>query len=104
MDHPREAVFHQSINRPNLMMGGDREMVLFAALISGLVGFTNMTSWWGLVIAALFFPCAIWGLTRMAKEDPLMRKVYISHMRYGRFYPAKAPLHREGSTTPMSWR
>jgi type IV secretion system protein TrbD len=103
MERPREAVFHQSINRPNLMMGGDRELVLFAALIAGILAFSLMT-WWGVVAAVVLWPSAVWGLTRMAKEDPLMRQVYIGHMRYAKYYPAKSPLHREGSSTPMSWR
>ena len=28
MDAPREVPFHDSANRPNLLLGGDREMVL----------------------------------------------------------------------------
>jgi type IV secretory pathway TrbD component len=36
MHGPRETVFHSSINRPNLLMGGDRELVLGAAMISAM--------------------------------------------------------------------
>lgn len=28
VDKPREIVIHQSANRPNLLLGGDRELVL----------------------------------------------------------------------------
>jgi type IV secretory pathway TrbD component len=43
MHGPRETVFHPSINRPNLLMGGDRELVLGAAMISALFIFALMT-------------------------------------------------------------
>jgi len=34
MDKPREILIHQSANRPNLLLGGDRELVLLAAMLS----------------------------------------------------------------------
>ena len=34
MEEPREVPLYQSANRPNLLMGCDREMVLLAALLS----------------------------------------------------------------------
>ena len=103
MDRPREAVFHQSINRPNLLMGGDRELVLFAALIAGVMAFSLMT-WWGVVLGVILWPSAIWALSRMAKADPLMRQVYIAHVRYGNYYPAKSGAQAGAGGTPMSWR
>ncbi|MDR3734654.1 MAG: conjugal transfer protein TrbD [Acidobacteriaceae bacterium] len=103
MDRPREAVFHQSINRPNLLMGGDRELVLFAALIAGILAFSLMT-WWGVLIAMVLWPSAIWSLSRMAKEDPLMRQVYVRHIHYAMYYPAKSQTRLGGVSTPASWR
>jgi type IV secretion system protein VirB3 len=103
MDRPREVVLHQSINRPNLLMGGDRELVLFAALIAGVLAFSLMT-WWGILLAVAVWPSAIWALSRMAKADPLMRQIYVRHIRYATYYPAKSKIYLDGATTPASWR
>jgi type IV secretion system protein VirB3 len=103
MDAPRQAVFHQSINRPNLMMGGDRRLVLLAAMIAGIMAFSLQT-WWGVLIGMILWPSAVWVLSRMAKADPLMLEVYTSHIRYAEYYPAKSGARASAVSTPMSWR
>ena len=45
MEKPREILIHQSANRPHLLLGGDRELVLFAALMSAMLMFALVT-WW----------------------------------------------------------
>ena len=45
MDKPREVIIHQSANRPHMLLGGDRELVLFAALLSAMLIFALVT-WW----------------------------------------------------------
>ena len=85
-DKPREIVIHQSANRPNLLLGGDRELVLVMVMIAGGLAFS---------LAAL---------QRMGKADPLLRQVYLRHIRYSAFYPAKCNLHGRSAETPASWR
>ena len=46
-DRPREIIIHQSANRPNQLMGGDRELVLVSLLTSVALAF-SLASWWGL--------------------------------------------------------
>jgi type IV secretory pathway TrbD component len=84
-------------NRPNLFLGGDRELMMFA----GLLAFT-------LIVAAqdrlatvagsvLWFATAF-ALRRMAKRDPKLRQVYLRHRRYRRYYPARStPFRMNGS-------
>jgi type IV secretory pathway TrbD component len=103
MNTPREVIFHQSANRPHLLLGGDREMVLFAILFAALIGFSLLT-WWGLLIAAIFWTTAVAVLSRMGKSDPLLRHVYLRHIRYQSFYPAKSPRHATAELTPLHWR
>ena len=45
VDKPREIVIHQSANRPNLLLGGDRELVLVMVMIAGGLAF-SLASWW----------------------------------------------------------
>ena len=103
MDKPREIVIHQSANRPHLLLGGDRELVLFAALLSAMLVFALVT-WWGVLAGILLWFLAIAVLSRMGKADPLLRHVYLRHLRYQAFYPAKSSVSARSISTPLSWR
>ena len=91
MHGPRETVFHSSINRPNLLMGGDRELVLGAAMISALFIFALMT-WWSILIGVVFWPLTTSMLVQLAKADPRMRDVATRSFQYKAYYPAKSRL------------
>lgn len=99
---PREIVIHQSCNRPNLLLGCDRELVLLSAMLAGMLAFAVAT-WWGAVLGVLLWISAVAVLSRMGKADPLLRQTYIRHIRYQPFYPAKSRLAAEAGRTPLSW-
>src|SRR5881398_3368810 len=101
-DAPRETLIHQSANRPHLILGGDRELVLFAGLTAACLAFTVAT-WWGVFIAIAFWLAAVAVLARMGKADPLLRHVYLRHIRYKSFYPAKAGRAAVASPSKKSW-
>src|SRR6266853_770957 len=48
MDRPREVPFHESANRPQLLMGGDRELILVSAILAAMLVFAVM-KWWSIV-------------------------------------------------------
>lgn len=85
------ARIHRALSRPTLLFGADRELVLVTGLAAVILIFVVLT----VVSAALGF--AIWivvvGLLRMmAKADPLMRKVYLRHIKYRSYYrPTSTP-------------
>jgi len=103
MDKPREIVIHQSANRPHLLLGADRELVLFAALLSAMLVFALVT-WWGVVSGIVLWFLAVAVLSRMGKADPLLRQVYLRHLRYQAYYPAKSELSARSASTPRGWR
>ncbi len=103
MDRPREIVIHQSANRPHLLLGGDRELVLFAALMSAMLIFALVT-WWGIVAGIALWLTAVAVLSRMGRFDPMLRQVYLRHVKYRPFYPAKGRIRGETSATPKVWR
>ncbi|HTW64662.1 MAG TPA: conjugal transfer protein TrbD [Bryobacteraceae bacterium] len=102
-DRPREIVIHPSANRPNQILGGDRELVLIAILISISLAF-SLASWWGIVLSVSFWVGAVAVLQRMGKEDPLLRHIYLRHVRYRAFYPAKSGLLSRCLSVPRNWR
>jgi type IV secretory pathway TrbD component len=98
----RQVTIHQSLNRPVAVLGCDRELVLGAAGIASIFALSTQT-WWGALIALLFWGGSVAVLRRMHKSDPFMRKVAVKHLRYDEYYPAKSGLHKYGSRTPASW-
>ena len=103
MDRPREIVIHQSANRPHLLLGGDRELVLFAALMSTMLIFALVT-WWGILAGIAIWIGAVAILSRMGRFDPMLRPVYVRHVKYRAFYPAKGRVRGETAATPKAWR
>ena len=93
MDTPRRAPIHLSLTRPLLLAGAERELVLvngtaIAALVFG-VGF----HWASVTMAIVLATAGHWGLTRAAKHDPQMSRIYVRHIRYQEYYPARASVH-----------
>ena len=96
-------MIHQSANRPNQLMGGDRELVLVSLLTSVALAF-SLASWWGLGVCVAWYVGAMAVLKRMGNADPLLRQVYMRHIRYRPFYPAKSGLYSRCLQPPMAWR
>lgn len=90
----RKVVLHRALHRPNLLMGGERELVLASLVIAG-----------GLIISSLNLPSvligiAIWTvavvlLRQMAKADPYLSTVYRRSLRYATYYPAHSTPFRQ---------
>jgi len=64
----------------------------------------SLASWWGIGLAVGLWIGAIAALQRMGKADPLLRPIYLRHIRYVEFYPAKSGLHGQTTETPIRWR
>src|SRR5215467_6194912 len=102
-DRPRETVIHQSANRPNQILGGDRELVLVTILVSVSLAF-SLATLSGFALALAFWIGAIGVLQRMGKADPMLRQVYMRHIRYRAFYPAKSGLFSQCAPHASRWR
>jgi type IV secretion system protein VirB3 len=85
-------------NRTNLFMGGDRELVMFAGLLSGALIFSAQDMRASLFGVGLWF-CALFACRLMAKSDPKMRKVYLRHRRYRAYYPPRSTPFRENTNS-----
>ena len=85
---------HRAMSRPNLLMGGERELVLFSALLAGTLAFAG-ASIVTFFLGVLFWIFCITLLRMMANKDPYMSKVYLRHIKYQRFYPARSTPYRD---------
>ena len=103
MDSPQEITIHGSLDRPRLILGADRELVLSLGLISAILVFALVT-WWGVTLGIFLWVAGVAVLVRLGKVDPLMRQIYLRHVKYQPFYPAKAGALGSGVRLPRAWR
>lgn len=91
LDH---HTIHRALSRPNLLMGADRELVLATGLATVILVFVVLTLY-SAVFGAAIWILVIGVLRRMAKADPLLRKIYIRHIGYRSHYrPTSTPWRR----------
>jgi type IV secretory pathway TrbD component len=102
MSGPVETPMRSSLNRPQQIAGGDRELVL-ATLMIGAVVIASGFSWDSFVVGLAFVFASLTALRKMGKLDPLLRKVYSANRKYKDFYPAKSGRLISGRPTPMNW-
>ena len=93
MSTQRIIAVHQSLHRPAHMLGAERELVMFSALVALLVGIGGMTLISALT-AFIFWVLALVFLRKMAKANPIMSKVWMRLINHQTFYSAK----------PSRWR
>lgn len=75
--------------RPVFFLGGDRELTIILAMFCGIIMFYSFN------IVVIIITMVIWFinmsfLKMMAKSDPLLRHVYINHIKYKSIYLAKS--------------
>lgn len=85
----RRTPLHRALHRPNLVLGGERELVLFTALLAGGLAAVALSVVAVLVGAAVWFGC-VGLLRRMAKADPQLSRVYLRQLRYRAYYAARS--------------
>lgn len=84
---PARTRVRQSLLRPLLILGGERELVFGSGMLAAILVF----SLGDLKLAAIgagFWFLSLIAFQRMAKHDPQMLRVYIRHLNKKIFYPA----------------
>jgi len=78
---------HSALNKPNLVLGGERDLMLFTGLISSTMIFVALSlqsAILGIIVWFVFSSL----IRKMAKADPMMSKIYIRQLRYQHYYSA----------------
>ncbi len=91
-DDIRSVPIHQSLTRPELVMGGEREPVMGSTLFAGITAFEGIVQheWVAVLLAGTFWFVCIFALRRMAKADPMMSRVWGRYMQYQSVYSARS--------------
>ena len=88
-DDLRQTPLHRALHRPNLFLGGERELVLLTAIACmGLaVSSMNMMAF---AIGAGVWMLALALLRMMAKADPQLSRIYLRQLSFQSYYPARS--------------
>jgi type IV secretion system protein VirB3 len=85
----RYTPFYRALHRPNLFLGGERELVMSTGVLcSGLVVSSQN---WPATIVGISIWCVSVGIFRMmAKIDPYLVRVYLRHLKYQNYYSPRS--------------
>lgn len=83
----RRIPIHRALNRPDLLAGCERELLLLTGLIT-LTLVVVALNWVAAITGIIIWTVVVAGLRVMAKTDPFMSKVYLRHIKYKSYYPA----------------
>ncbi|MBU3595073.1 VirB3 family type IV secretion system protein [Polynucleobacter sp. 86C-FISCH] len=83
------CIIHESLNRPLLFMGGERELVLMLLTIAGIFIF-SLAKVWAAAIGISLWLVGHWILVKAAQFDPQLSKTGPRSLRYRHHYPATA--------------
>lgn len=84
----RKTPLSRALGRPNLIAGGERKLVLLAALICFALIFSAL-NWFTAIAAIIIWFGSIAALRQMAKADPQMSEIYLRSIKYQNYYSAK---------------
>lgn len=90
MEPDRHAVvLHESLNRPRLLLGGERNPVLMLGVVVGVFVF-SLHQLWAAAVGVVVWIVGYWALTAAAKYDPMLSRTGARHLRQRAYYPARA--------------
>src|SRR5688500_1467699 len=86
----RETPFYSALHRPHLILGCDRELLMFSMFFAASLMISG-AGWFLFFLGLATIPCSIFVLRRMTAADPLMWKIFWRQLSYSDYY---APFSR----------
>ena len=86
----RQVPVHQSLVKPLLLAGGDRELVLMNIVVMAGALFMMGLSVFSVSLVLSVGSAVHVGLVVMGKKDPVMRFVWMGYRRFAIYYPARS--------------
>lgn len=87
---------HRAMHRENLLAGCERELLLVTGMVTALLVLVAM-NWLAAAVGAGVWLVGAGVLRAMGKADPVMSKVYLRHIRYRGYYPARSRFGAPGA-------
>jgi type IV secretory pathway TrbD component len=89
MDAVRRVPIYRALNRPNLLMGGERKLMQSLMAFCGLIFISNPVSLMTILVVGAAFVGGVKGLRRLAKLDPMFTRVYQRQLKMQPYYPPR---------------
>jgi type IV secretory pathway TrbD component len=83
----RQIPIHDALVQPMLMIGAERDLVVFMTILLAMLVFACAT-WICTVVALICWVAAIVVLQRLARVDSQFSRVYLRHLKYRSRYSA----------------
>lgn len=87
--HDPGTPIHEALNRPILLMGGERQLVLMLMVIAG-VFIISLANIWCAILGVTLWVIGQWALSKAATYDPQLSKTGPRSLRYRSYYPPSA--------------
>ena len=88
----RVSAIHQSLTRPILLAGAERPLAIANWITAAALIFGGGLHWYTVAMGTFLLTFGHWALVQAAKFDPQLSQVYVRHIRYQDYYPARAPI------------
>ena len=88
----RISAIHQSLTRPILLAGAERPLAISNWITAAALIFGGGLHWYTVALGTFLLTVGHWALVQAAKFDPQLSQVYVRHIRYQDYYPARAPI------------
>src|SRR5271156_6552742 len=88
----RVSAIHQSLTRPILLAGAERPLAISNWITAAALIFDGGLHWDTVAMGAFLLTVGHWALGQEAKIEPQWSQVYVRHIRYQDYYPARAPI------------
>ena len=88
----RVSAIHQSLTRPILLARAERPLAISNWITAAALIFGGGLHWYTVAMGAFLLTVGHWALVQAAKFDPHLSQVYVRHIRYQDYYPARAPI------------
>ena len=80
---------HNSLNRPMLVLGGERQLVLMLGVVAGIFIF-SLAQLWAAIVGISIWTVGQYFLAKAAAYDPQLSKVGPRHLKYRKYYLSSA--------------
>src|SRR6266404_1072259 len=88
----RVSAIHRSLTQPILLAGAERPLAIANWITAAALVFGGGLHWYTIAMGAFLLTFGHWALFEATKFDPQLSRVYVRHIRYQDYYPARAPI------------
>ena len=88
----RVSTVHRSLTQPILLGGAERSLAIANWITAASLILGGGLHWFTVVTGAFLLTAGHWALVEAAKYDPQLSRVYVRHVRYQDYYPARGSI------------